>query len=222
MSNPQPPGVVQHTTTAPSKSTLTLAPGTSTPSSTNPASYLFLLLLLAVVLLLTTFYIVSRRHRARALAARHAGVRALALDVEALANPQHPRTLSPSTPLPPRGWRFARLLRLPMRRRVVDEDADWELDVDEVGRAPPPYGGEVKDLTGLPPAYEEVCDGGRGDVGVLREGRMDEVSPRSPGEGVMAADAVTVPERVIRRGSEGDWRGSRSRDRDEGRRGASF
>ncbi|KFY73481.1 hypothetical protein V499_06434, partial [Pseudogymnoascus sp. VKM F-103] len=161
MSNPIAPGVFPQTTTTPAKPTLSLAPTTSTPSSTNPSTYLFLLLLVAVLLLVTAFYLVSRRHRARAIAARHAGVRALALDVEALAGAQHPRTLSPSTPSPPRGWRFARLLRLPTRRRVVDEDADWELDVDEVGRAPPPYAGEWKegggnagDDAGLPD-YEE-------------------------------------------------------------------
>ncbi|OBT86063.1 hypothetical protein VE02_05708 [Pseudogymnoascus sp. 03VT05] len=215
MSNPIAPVILPPATTTPAKPTLSLAPTTSTPSSTHPSTYLFLLLLLAVLLLLTTFYLISRRHRARALAARHAGVRALALDVEALAGAQHTRTLSPSTPLPPRGWRFARLLRLPTRRRVVDEDADWELDVDEVGRAPPPYVGKWKEGggggggAGLP-AYEEVCGG---DVGVVGGGRMDEVgSRRSGGEG------VRVPERVVRRGSEGDWRRGR-RERDvEGRR----
>ncbi|KFY89232.1 hypothetical protein V500_05849, partial [Pseudogymnoascus sp. VKM F-4518 (FW-2643)] len=156
MSNPLPAILPLTTaTTTPAKPTLTLPPSTSTPSSTHPSTYLFLLLLLAIILLLTTFYILSRRHRARALAARHAGVRALALDVEALASAPHPRTLSPSTPLPPRGWRFARLLRLPTRRRVVDEDADWELDVDEVGRAPPPYMGEEWKGGGGLPAYEE-------------------------------------------------------------------
>ncbi|KAL5350123.1 hypothetical protein ACLOAV_005160 [Pseudogymnoascus australis] len=138
MSQPQPPLIAFATTTAKP----TAAPSTSPSSSTNPSTFLFLLLFLVVIILLTTFYFLSRRHRARAQAARHDGVRALALDVEALASSQHPRTLSPSTPLPPTGWRFARLLRLPTRRRVVDEDADWELDVDEVGRAPPPYGGE--------------------------------------------------------------------------------
>ncbi|OAF59888.1 hypothetical protein VC83_03078 [Pseudogymnoascus destructans] len=207
MSNPIPPAVFPQTTTTPAKPTLSLAPSTSTPSSTHPSTYLFLLLL-ALLLFLITFYLISRRHRARALAARHAGVRALALDVEALTGSQHPRTLSPSTPLPPRGWRFARLLRLPTRRRVVDEDADWELDVDEVGRAPPPYVGEWKEGRGDAglPAYEEVC-GGAG-VGVVG-GTVDEVGlRRSEGEG------LRVPERVARRGSEGDWRGGRRGERD--------
>lgn len=104
----------------------------------------------------------------------------------------------------------------------MDEDADWELDVDEVGRAPPPYRGEGewKGSAGLP-AYEEVC-GGTGVLG--GEGRLDEVAPRRSG-----GEGLSVPERVVRRGSEGDWRGVGSRDRDrdrdrnreEGRRGSS-
>ncbi|KFX91330.1 hypothetical protein O988_07790, partial [Pseudogymnoascus sp. VKM F-3808] len=151
--NPAINPALQSTTTTPPRQTLTQTPSTSTPSN-NPSTYLFLLLLLAAILLLTTFYILSRRAKARAHASRQSGVRALALDVEALAARQHPRTLSPSTPLPPRGWRFARLLRLPTRRRVVDEDADWELDVDDLGRAPPPYGGVEGKEAGLP-AYEE-------------------------------------------------------------------
>ncbi|KFY30467.1 hypothetical protein V493_01882, partial [Pseudogymnoascus sp. VKM F-4281 (FW-2241)] len=158
MSNPGVhPAILPQTTTTPTKQTLTLAPSSSpeTSAPSNPSTYLFLLLLLAVIVVLTTVYVISRRHQARARASRHAGVRALTLDVEALASSQHPRALSPSTPLPPRGWRFARLLRLPTRRRIVDEDADWELDVDEVGRAPPPYvGKEIKGGGGLP-AYEE-------------------------------------------------------------------
>lgn len=80
----------------------------------------------------------------------------------------------------------------------MDEDADWELDVDEVGRAPPPYGEEWKGGGGLP-AYEEVCGG------VVGGGRVDEVAPRRGGGG-----GLTVPERVVRRGS-----GSRDRDRGE-------
>lgn len=90
----------------------------------------------------------------------------------------------------------------------MDEDADWELDVDEVGRAPPPYGGEGewKGGGGLP-AYEEVCGG---DGGVGGGGRLDEVAPRRSG-----GEGLRVPERVVRRGS-----GSRDRDREEGRRGS--
>lgn len=53
----------------------------------------------------------------------------------------------------------------------MDEDADWELDVDEVGRAPPPYGGEEWKGGGGLPAYEEVCGGVAGGI-------MDEVASR--------------------------------------------
>ncbi|OBT50977.1 hypothetical protein VE04_08674, partial [Pseudogymnoascus sp. 24MN13] len=60
MSNPIAPGVFPQTTTTP-------APTTSTPSSTNPSTYLFLLLSVAVIPLLITFYLVSRRTRARAI-----------------------------------------------------------------------------------------------------------------------------------------------------------
>lgn len=129
----------------------------------SPLTYLAPLCVSLFLLLCLTLYFISKR-RSRLLARQHSASRAaLAADLECAGT--HPRSLSPSVPIPTeaeeprtleRGWVFRRWLRVPhfvrgYRRRsdpMREVDEDWEVDVDDVGLAPPPYEEKVENDRG--------------------------------------------------------------------------